>query len=109
MSEPTIEEEGGFDIPVVCLPRAVAPEIVPVILAFLYTDRLETNPENGPDGCAETYTEPGGGKGWAGREDEAEVAVSDGRGAAGSGEGGRGSMNGPDEVRCWSRVCSSTY
>lgn len=47
----------------VCLPPAVAPDIVPVILAFLYTDRLEFAPENGPDGVAKEYVDPGvGGK-----------------------------------------------
>lgn len=43
----------------VYLPRAVAPDIVPVILAFLYTDRLESAPENGPDGFAKDYGDPG--------------------------------------------------
>lgn len=46
----------------VCLPRAVAPEIVPVILAFLYTDKLEIDPKNSSDGkSAEAYADPGGG------------------------------------------------
>lgn len=44
----------------VCLPRAVAPHVVPIILAFLYTDRFETYPENVPDGFAESYVDPGG-------------------------------------------------
>ncbi|CAM9474506.1 unnamed protein product, partial [Hapterophycus canaliculatus] len=42
----------------VCLPRAVAPEIAPVILAFLYTDRLDPCPENAPAGLAEEYVDP---------------------------------------------------
>ncbi len=41
------------------LPRAVAPDIVPVILAFLYTDRLIQQPDFGPDGFAEEYLDPG--------------------------------------------------
>lgn len=49
----------GSALTPVCLPRAVAPEIVPVILAFLYTDRLDPDPKNRPDGFAETYADPG--------------------------------------------------
>ena len=56
------DENGAEDgvVPAsVCLPRAVAPDIVPVILAFLYTDRLVQQPDFGPDGCAEEYLDPG--------------------------------------------------
>lgn len=42
----------------VCLPSGVAPEVVPVILAFLYTDQLEIFPENSPDGYGATYVDP---------------------------------------------------
>ncbi|CAM9662216.1 unnamed protein product [Scytosiphon promiscuus] len=49
----------------VCLPRAVAPEIAPVILAFLYTDRLDPNPENAPAGLAEEYIDPEIGEAWS--------------------------------------------
>lgn len=88
MSANGVQEEEALDIQIVCLPAVVAPEIVPVILAFLYTDRLETNPENGPDGHVEVYTDPvrgncggrasadgcrqGGGKGWVEGEGEGE-------------------------------------
>lgn len=44
----------------VCLPRAVAPDIVPVIMAFLYTDRLVQEPDFGHDGFAEEYLDPAG-------------------------------------------------
>lgn len=43
----------------VCLPRAVAPDIVPVILAFLYTDKLVQEPDFGSDGFAQEYLDPG--------------------------------------------------
>lgn len=46
------------DLITVCLPKAVAPEVVPVVLEFLYTDQLETDPENGPDGHGRTYVAP---------------------------------------------------
>lgn len=42
----------------VCLPRAVAPDVVPVILAFLYTDRLVQDPDFGHDGFAKEYLDP---------------------------------------------------
>lgn len=53
---------GGEDAvpPSVCLPQAVAPDIVPVILAFLYTDRLVQEPDFGHDGFAEEYLDPAG-------------------------------------------------
>eukprot|EP00752_Nemacystus_decipiens_P012142 g10764.t1 len=44
----------------VCLPRAVAPDIVPVILAFLYTDKLVQEPDFSHDGFAEEYLDPEG-------------------------------------------------
>lgn len=54
------EEEGeGAVTASVCLPRAVAPDIVPVILAFLYTDRLVQEPAFGLDSFAEDYLDPG--------------------------------------------------
>lgn len=65
LSQETTDEKGGDNdvVTSVCLPRAVAPDIVPVILAFLYTDRLESDPENGSDGYSEAYTDPGTGSG----------------------------------------------
>lgn len=66
----------------VCLPRAVVPDIVPVILAFLYTDRLESAPENSPDGFAKDYVDPGvGGK----SRRAAEIEMSHPRGRSGFG------------------------
>lgn len=50
---------GGAMTASVCLPRAVAPDIVPVILAFLYTDRLVQQPDFGHDGFAVEYVDPG--------------------------------------------------
>ncbi|CAM9549795.1 unnamed protein product, partial [Ectocarpus sp. 8 AP-2014] len=54
------DPEAAVTTTCVCLPRAVSPDIVPVILAYLYTDRLETYPDNLRDGCAEEYVDPGG-------------------------------------------------
>lgn len=51
-------EGPGSEMTSICIPQSIAPEIVPVILAFLYTDRLENNPENGPNGFAEAYHDP---------------------------------------------------
>ncbi|CAN0433831.1 unnamed protein product, partial [Ectocarpus sp. 12 AP-2014] len=70
----------------VCLPRAVSPDIVPVILAYLYTDRLEAYPDNLRDGCAEEYVDPGGGCSSGGGTSEPEVG--------GSCSGGRGGETG---------------
>lgn len=55
-SRPTGDE--GVITTSVFLPRAVAPDIAPVILAFLYTDRLDPSPDNGPAGFAEEYLDP---------------------------------------------------
>lgn len=86
----------------VCLPRAVAPDIVPVILAFLYTDRLDPDPENGSDGYSEAYADPGtrdGGGGGGGvavaAEREMEVEAYRPLGKRGfGGDGGRGGSGG---------------
>lgn len=58
-------EEGVISTSV-CLPRAVAPDIAPVILAFLYTDRLDPDSENAPAGFAEEYLDPEIGGAWSG-------------------------------------------
>lgn len=42
-----------------CLPRAVVPEIVPVVLAFVYTDRLEVDAENSSDHFQASSWDPG--------------------------------------------------
>ena len=47
----------------VCLPLAVAPEIIPVVLEYIYTDRLEPEAANGDSGYAEAYCDPGTGDG----------------------------------------------
>lgn len=64
----------------VCLPRAVSPDIVPVILAYLYTDRLETYTDNLRDGSAEEYVDPG--SCGAATAAEPEAGGSSGRGGA---------------------------
>lgn len=45
----------------VYLPRAVAPEIVPVVLEYLYTDKLNVETINEDNGYAKTYIDPGTG------------------------------------------------
>lgn len=62
LASPEANGEENTAMVSVCLPRAVAPDIVPVILAFLYTDRLEFAPENGSDGFAKEYVDPGVGE-----------------------------------------------
>lgn len=45
----------------VYLPRAVAPEVVPVVLEYLYTDKLNVETINDDNGYARTYIDPGTG------------------------------------------------
>jgi len=73
-----------------CLPRAVAPEIVPVILAFLYTDRFIQQPDFGPDGYAEEYCDPG----VAGNSSLSEATLT-----GGSWDGRKGKGITPSKVR----------
>ena len=90
---------GGDEMTSVCLPRAVAPDIVPVILAFLYTDRLESDPENSSDGYSEAYTDPGArNRGGVATAVEGEVVMEAyrqaGKRGLGSDTGGGGSGGG---------------
>ncbi|CAB1107021.1 unnamed protein product [Ectocarpus sp. CCAP 1310/34] len=77
------DPEAAVTTTCVCLPRAVSPDIVPVILAYLYTDRLEAYPDNLRDGCAKEYVDPGGGCSSGGGASEPEV----GGGCSGGGGG----------------------
>lgn len=84
----------------VCLPRAVAPDIVPVILAFLYTDRLVQEPDFGHDGFAEEYLDPAGkgGLSMSAAAMDTDRACPRGSGSSGfdGGSGEAGSMSGAD-------------
>lgn len=70
-----------------------------MIMAFLYTDRLESAPENGSDGFAKDYVDPGGG-GNSKRAAAMKTSRPRGRsGFCGGDSKGVGSSNGSEEIR----------
>eukprot|EP00903_Cladosiphon_okamuranus_P011781 g11074.t1 len=101
------QTNGGEESPVtasVCLPRAVAPDVVPVILAFLYTDRLVQDPDFGHDGFAEEYHDPAGAGGISMSSTSTAAVATErcrprGRRGFGGDGGEAGSINGANRDR----------